>query len=102
MFKLTKSPTFTTTATLDVPTDTGVEKQTITVRFRVLGEEATQLDPVSFLRAAILNLADITDEDGTELPFGEELLDKVLSLPFARLGLVRAYWQAMAGAKLGN
>lgn len=102
MFKLQKSPTFTTTATLDVPTDLGIEKQTITVRFRLMSDEATNLTPPEFLREAILHLSDIADDDGAQLAFSDDVLDKIISLPFARVGLIRAYWQAMAGAKLGN
>jgi hypothetical protein len=102
MFKLQKSPTFTTKVTLVVPTDEGQVEQTIKARFKLVGDELTQADPVTFLRAAVLSLSDIADEDGNQLSYDSDLLDKMLALPFARVGLVRAYWQAMAGAKLGN
>ena len=102
MFKLQKSPTFTTKATLVVPTDDGQVEQTITARFRLVGDDLTQADPVTFLREAVLSLSDIADEDGNQMAYDSDLLDKMLALPFARVGLVRAYWQAMAGAKLGN
>ena len=102
MFKLQKSPTFTTKVTLVVPTDDGQVEQTITARFRLVADELTQADPVTFLREAVLSLSDIADEEGNQLAYDSDLLDKMLSLPFARVGLVKAYWQAMTGAKLGN
>lgn len=102
MFKLQKSPTFTTKATLVVPTDDGPVEQTITARFRLVSDELTQADPVTFLREAVLSLSDIADEEGNQLAYDSDLLNKVLALPYARVGLVRAYWQAMSGAKLGN
>ncbi len=100
MFKLQKSPTFTTTATIAVPTDDGLVNQTMTVRFRLLDDESQKLDVVPWLREAILSISDIADDDGNQLAFGSEVLDKILSLPFARVGLVRAYWQAMVGVNV--
>ena len=102
MFKLQKAPTFTTTATLNVPTDEGQVEQTIGVRFKVMPKEAGELETDEFLRRAILRVDDVVDEDNEPLPFGPELLEQLLATPFAVIGLIKAYWQALSGARSGN
>ena len=101
-FKLQKHPTFRTTATINVPTDGGTIAQTLSVRFKVLPEEATALEPVEFLRQAVLSLDDVVDDQDAPLAFSAELLEEVIAPPYVRIGLIRAYWQALAGAKAGN
>lgn len=107
MFKIDRSPEFT----LDVPIpEPGAEDQpTIKARFRAVSEErlnaADWLDVESikeFLRDVILELSDVVDEAGEAVPFGRELLDRVLAIPYARVGLMRAYGEALSGLRRGN
>ena len=100
-YKLIKNPTFVTEAKFHVPTDDGPIEQSIRVRFRVLQDaEGMQVD--DFLRAAVLDLRDIVEEDGTPVAFGPDLLERVIATPVVRVGLMKAYWAALAGARLGN
>ncbi len=93
---IVKNRTFTTTASLMVPSDDGPIAQTMTVQFKVLtGAESMQAE--EFLRASILHLGDIVDDDGAPVAFTPALLDQILLEPWARVGLIRAYWQEMAG-----
>lgn len=101
-FKLNKNPTFVTTATIAVPTDTGPQDETISVRFRVLDDAALELPTPEFLKRAILRIDDVLNDDGEPVPSSAELVDQVLSLPFTRLPLVRAYMTAVTGARAGN
>lgn len=101
-FKLNKNPTFVTTATIAVPTDNGPQEETISVRFRVLPDEALELPSPEFLKRAILRIDDVTDDAGEPVPSSEALISEVLALPFTRLPLVRAYMAALTGARLGN
>lgn len=101
-FKIAKDPTFVTTATILVPTDEGEIEQTLGVRFRVLPEETAELLPQEFLKRAILRLDDVVGDDGNQLPSSAELVDQVIALPFTRLPLIKAYWQALTGARVGN
>lgn len=97
-YKLVKNRTFTCTATLMVPTDDGHVPQTMTARFKVL-EQAEQMQIEDFLRAAILHLGDIVDDDGEAVAFSPALLEQVLLEPWARVGLMKAYWTEMAGGQ---
>jgi hypothetical protein len=102
MFKLQKSPTFTATATLLVPTDEGQVEQTIDVRFKMLPVDAGELPTDEFLRQVILRIDDVVDDEGEPLPYGPEMLEQMIATPFARVGLVKAYFQAVSGARAGN
>lgn len=101
-FKLILNPTFLTRAMITVPTDAGPVEQSLNVRFKVLPDEAEALESTEFLRQAILHLDDIVDDGNDAIPYSTELLEQVIARPFARVGLVRAYYQALAGAKAGN
>lgn len=100
-YRLKKNRTFTTTATLTIPSDEGPVTQTLGVRFKVLpGAEAMQVE--DFLRTAILHLSDIIDDDGEPVAFSETLLEQIIAEPWARVGLLKAYWNEMAGARAKN
>lgn len=101
-FKLNKNPTFVTTATIAVPTDTGPQDETVSVRFRVLDDAALELPSPEFLKRAILRIDDVLDDAGEPVPSSEQLIADVIALPFTRLPLVRAYMTALTGARLGN
>ena len=97
-YKIVKNRTFTTTATLMVPSDDGPLPQTVKARFKVVeGAEAMAVE--DFLRASILHLGDIVNDEGHELEFTPALLDEVLLEPWARVGLIKAYWTEMAGGQ---
>jgi hypothetical protein len=101
-FKLNKNPTFVATATIAVPTDNGPQDETISVRFRVLPDEALELPSPEFLKRAILRIDDVLDDAGEPVASSEQLIAEVLALPFTRLPLVRAYMTALTGARAGN
>lgn len=101
-FKLNKNPTFVTTATIAVPTDNGPQDETISVRFRVLPDEALELPTLEFLKRAILRIDDVMSDDGEPVPSSVELIDQIVALPFTRLPLVKAYMAALTGARVGN
>lgn len=100
-YRLLKERTFATTATLMVPGDDGPQRETMTVRFKLI-PDYEQLGTMDFLRLAVLNLGDIVDDDGEPVPFTPELLEAVLGEPWARVGLVRAYWETVTGAAVKN
>ena len=100
--KLTKNPTFVTKATISVPTDDGPVDEVISVRFKVLADEALELPAPEFLKRALLRIDDVVSDDGEAMPSSEVLIDQVLALPFTRLPLVRAYMAALSGARSGN
>lgn len=101
-FKLQKNRTFRTIATLQVPSDDGPKEETLSVRFRVLPDEDQQLPVEEFLTRAILHVDDVLDEEGEAVPHSEGLVAALVAQGFVRAGLMRAYWQALAGARTGN
>lgn len=101
MFTVIKNPTFRTVATINVPTDEGVVAQTLSVRFRVGADEDDVAESYGqpFLRGVILTLDELVDETGAPLAYTDELRDQLLARPFVRMGLLRAYFDALAGVK---
>ena len=101
MFTVIKNPTFRTTATINVPTDDGIVAQTLSVRFRIGADDDDVGEGVGvpFLRSVILSLDDMVGEDQVPLPYSEALRDQLLARPFVRTGLLRAYFDALSGAK---
>lgn len=100
MFKIIKNPTFTTTATIHVPTDEGVVQQTLKVRFNLLSDDEvpeSQDKVIGFLRAAIVRIDDVVGEDDQPIPYDDALRDRLLGLPFVRLGLMAAYFSTSLG-----
>jgi hypothetical protein len=102
MFTLQKNPTFKTTARIIVPTDEGDVEQTMGVKFRLMSDDANQMDVVQFLRDCVLSMDDIVDDAGKPLTYDAELREAMLAVPFVRVGLMRAYWAAVSKAKMGN
>lgn len=100
--KLQKNPTFVTKVIIAVPTDDGPVEETISVRFRVLPDEALELPSPEFLKRAILRIDDVVNDDNDPVPSSETLIDQVIALPFTRVPLFRAYMQALSGARVGN
>lgn len=102
-FKLQENPTFVTTAIIAVPNDSGAfEDQTLSVRFRVLPDDAMELPPLEFLKRAILRIDDVVTNEGAPIPSSESLIALVLEQQFTRLPLIKAYMAALTGARVGN
>ena len=108
MFKIASQPEFSRRVTIRVPCDGGFEEQSLNVRFRVLPpDEQEKLKGTDdlvggFLKRAVLEMWDIVDEDGQELPYNDHLRDQLLALPYVRFALARAYGEAVAGERAKN
>ena len=100
--KLSKNPTFVTKAIILVPTDEGQIEQSISVRFRVLPDEALELPSPEFLKRAILRIDDVVDDDDTPMASSDALIEQVIAQPYTRLPLFKAYMTALTGARVGN
>ncbi len=109
MFKIADNPTFTVTVPVFVPTDGGHRKETFKATFAVVPtDEVARFDLADekstreFLARAIVSLGDIAGEDDQPIPYSDELRDRVLSLPYARLALARAYFDSVTKVRAGN
>ncbi len=101
-FKLSKNPTFKTTAKINVPTDDGLVEQTVEVRFRLMTKDDLQLPMAEFLSRSVMNVDGIIDDAGAPLAWTHETADAALAMPFFAVGLFKAYDYAVVGLKQGN
>lgn len=101
-FKIVENPTFTTPATILVPTDNGQVEQTVSVRFRIMPLEDLTLPLADFLAKAVINVDGIEDEAGVAKGWTDDVRALCLKLPFFQTGVLRAYQTALSGIKSGN
>lgn len=109
MFKVVKEPTFTHDVEILEPSDGGHRKQKLKTTFRVVEDEVEHDSTASaverakdWLRRRIVAFHDLTDEDGKELPYSDDLRDQLLARPDIRLGLTLGYNNAINKALKGN
>lgn len=109
MFKITESPEFTHKVVVPVPVDGGFKDETLMARFRVTSQDrlaeiadATPGNYAALVDAIVVSLDDLADGDGKPLPYNAEVRKAVLDLPYVRTALIRAYSEAVSGARRGN
>lgn len=109
MFVVTDKPTFWRTVKVFVPVDGAHREDTFRAKFNVLEIDQIEAFDLSstegntaFLCAAVEELDDIVGGDKQKLPYTDELRDAVFQLPYARVALVREYFEATGKARKGN
>lgn len=106
MFKINDRPKFTRTITVMVPEGDGHREDTFTATFQKTDYEESELltkDGMrAFLKRAIVDLGDITDDNDKPMKFSEELVDLVVADDAARLSAMRTYSEAVTQLKAGN
>ena len=109
MFKLNPNPAFMREVKVKVPADGGFRDESFKARFRVISSaEAAAFDldsgesSTAFLQAVVTGLEDIVAEDGKALSYSDELRDRVIDIPHARIALARTYFEAVSKAREGN
>lgn len=93
------------------PVDGGrVQKHEVTMDFVLLSQEEVdeqveasrasgESSDVDILRRVVRKLGGFKDADGNSIEYSEALLEKVLRIPYIRIGMIQAYFQASAGQK---
>lgn len=109
MFRIVERPEFTHEVPVQVPVDGGWKTEKLKARFRILPDEEldtgdlTQVEASKeYLRRIIVRLEDLADEAGQPLDYSDEVRERVLALPYARLALMRAFSLAQVKAREGN
>jgi hypothetical protein len=109
MFKIIDNPEFTHDVTVMVPVDGGHEEQTFKARYRILSDEDQDGFDVSttdglkgFLKKTLVALDDLAGSDDKPIEYNDAVRDHILSLPYARLALLRTYMTAVTKARAGN
>ena len=99
-------PTWRHTVTATAPTESGPVEEEFSVRYRLSSIPPADLDPrqdqEAFLRDIVAEVEDMVDDEGQPLPWSEEAWEKVLALPWARLAIVRGYFESVTGARAKN
>jgi hypothetical protein len=109
MFKLASEPTFRAKLSARVPIDGGSRRETFEATYRVLTiEKIAEFDlttpegTTAFIKAALVELHDIADEQGNPVEYSDQVRDQVINLPYARSAITQGYFDAVAGARKGN
>ena len=105
MLKIARNPEFTHEVHVRVPVDGGYSDQKFKARFRVVPWKdlvAIENDPEEQARRVLIGWEGIVDEDDTPVPYSDAMRDQLLDMMFMRVPILRAYVEAVAGAKRGN
>lgn len=109
MFVVAKESQFTHAVTVEVPIDGGHRKETFKARFRVLDSakiDGFDLDSeegsTELLKAAIVTLDELVDENNKPVPYSDELRDQLIVVPFVRAALAKTYFAAIGKSARGN
>ncbi|NYH13429.1 hypothetical protein [Paraburkholderia bryophila] len=110
-YRVAKKPTFTIKVVVVEPGDADsgeVETSEFTGRFkRVSDDELVEIrtsgrSDKDIMREMLVGWADLTDENGAQLPFSEQFRDTLLSIPHALRGVAYAFMAGASGAGLKN
>jgi hypothetical protein len=106
---LDENPTFKRAVKVQKPVDGGFEAVTFDATFLLLGtDEIAQYDLSSgsgtteFLQRVVVDLGGIVGSDKQPMPYSHALRDRVINTRYARVGLIREYFEGADGGKLGN
>jgi hypothetical protein len=109
LFKIVENPEFTHEVEAQVPVDGGHERQSMRVTYRVIPvEEADAADlggregTDALLDRIVVRIDDLVDPDGKPVEWNDRVRAQVLRLPYARLALVRGYYDGVSGARRKN
>lgn len=106
MLKVTARPHFKHKLTASVPIDGGFRDEVFLVTFRLASDpDADMSTPAlqdDFLRDIVVEIHELADEGGKPLPYSDEVRDLVFKQPWAKLAILRGYFDAVAGARAKN
>jgi hypothetical protein len=94
---------------VQVPVDGGHERQSMRVTYRVIPvDEADAMDlsgreaTTAMLERIVVRVEGLVDEAGKDLIWNDRVRGQLFGLPYARLALVRGYFDGVAGARRKN
>lgn len=113
MFVLDKSPSYSWPVQTEVASNNGkFETETFDVNFKrvtesekmqFFGAETVQRHTdVEICKKVVVGWKGVTDENGNEIPFSQENLDKLLEIPKVSSFIVIAFLESLAGARVKN
>jgi hypothetical protein len=106
MFNIDSEPTVRAKIEIRLP---GEVPQDFTAAFRVLDVDTFNSFDLSdaescraFIQAIVIDLGDIVDGKGKNVPYSGELRDRLVNQPIIRAALVRSYVEEVGRAAQGN
>lgn len=98
---------FTWPVDIKTPADNGgFKKNRIQIDFTALRQseidEHLVADDKALLLEVVTGWSGVQDEDGNELEFSEEALERLLDIPAARIAMVTTYLQGVGGYERKN
>lgn len=106
MFKISTYPRVVQRVPLTIEVDGERQDHSFTATFQVQPMSATELgdedSQLSFLRAAVVDLADLVDAAEQPVPFSPQLVEQLADRPEVRTALIKAYFEATKKAAEGN
>ena len=103
MFQLKKPGTLFWPVTIPIPKDGGrTQKVICDIEFHLLDQDDFNEyvhagDDQSFLRGVMRGWRRVVDEAGEPVEFTDETRDQFINIPYARVALVNAYHEMVAG-----
>ena len=97
---------FTWPVEIKVPTDDGYKKHKIKVTFKIIDQD--RIDELlrnvdnDLLREVVLGWKGVQDEDGNEIPFSDDVLERLLKKGFVRTALAHDYIRGVNGLERKN
>lgn len=106
-FKLTQTPIFAVTVTVNIPNDKGgFDKSTFVAKFKRPSlsqiEEVRKLDNAELCRTQMVGWEMRDADTNNEVPFTSENLEAALQILPTPLACVTAYWDTVNGARAKN
>lgn len=107
MFKVIDEPQFVEDVRVDMPDGTGWRQEILRTRFRI--PRVSDLDAleeaggaIAVLERIVVSFEDLVDEAGKPVDGAGEWREKLLGYGFIRLALIKAFYAAQSGLRLGN
>jgi hypothetical protein len=105
-FKYTKVTSYKWPVTVELPDNGQYNKETFTAIFKRVGRKAFEdLDDArtaEFIDEVLLGWEDVVDDEGTPIPFCEEMKAELMDDTYFVRGVMEAYLQSLQGAKAKN
>ena len=109
MFKLKDNKDFWWPVTVAVPVDGRHAKHKFRGQFLLIDQEEIdgyvedanddEAGDLDLLSRVLIGWEGVADDDGNPIEFSDEVRDKLLKIPYVRLGLIKAYFEAVAGGR---
>lgn len=106
-FKIALTPTYKAEVVVITPNELGGnDKSTMKVTYnRYTVEQLEELrlqTQAEVMRQAVANIQDLVTDDGAQVPFDADMLERLMRIPQALKALSETFWETQYGARSKN